>query len=106
MEEEYVQKELERQKNAGKNRKTNNDVSLQENMDKELETHRLEHGPKRRKIPGGDNEEDDDVEDINAADDDLMDDVLGVEENNQRVDDIETMKPEEGAIATEDIKQQ
>ncbi|KAL8150730.1 hypothetical protein V2J09_020538 [Rumex salicifolius] len=107
MEEQYVQSELERQKNAGKNRKiNNNDVSLQENMDKELETHRLEHGPKRRNIPRGDNEEDDDdVEDINAGDDDLMDDVLGVEENNRRADDIDTMKPEESDIATDNPEQ-
>lgn len=54
-------------------------LNLQETMDKELETHRLEHGPKTRKIPGrGENEDEDDVEDINVGEDDLMDDVLGV----------------------------
>jgi pinin len=42
-------------------------------MDKELDTRRLEHGPKTREIPGGsNNEEDDDVEDINVGEDDMM----------------------------------
>ncbi|KAM6583472.1 hypothetical protein CsatB_010474 [Cannabis sativa] len=46
-----VEKELERWQNA-RNRKANNDVlNLQETMDKELDTHRLEHGPKKRTIP-------------------------------------------------------
>ncbi|XP_058191847.1 uncharacterized protein LOC131308835 isoform X2 [Rhododendron vialii] len=75
-----VEKELERWQNARRARKPNNDMlNLQETMDKELETHRLEHGPKTRKIPGrGENEDEDDVEDINVGEDDLMDDVLGV----------------------------
>ncbi|KAE8707492.1 protein interaction regulator family protein isoform 2 [Hibiscus syriacus] len=59
--EEYVgnvEKELERWQNARKARKANNDMNLQETMDKELDSHRLEHGPKKRKIPGGNNNED------------------------------------------------
>lgn len=56
-------------------------------MDKELETHQLEHGPKTRKIPGQDNNEDeDDVEDVNAGEDDMMDDVLGVDDSSRRID--------------------
>ncbi|KAL7227834.1 hypothetical protein ACSBR1_022671 [Camellia fascicularis] len=90
-----VEKELERWQNARKARKPNNDMlNLQETMDKELETHRLEHGPKTRKIPSGSNNQDeDDVEDINIGEDDMMDDVLEVDENN-RTD--ETVKPETG----------
>lgn len=89
-----VEKELERWQNARKARKANNDtLNLQETMDKELETHRLEHGPKTRKIPGGSNNEDeDDVEDINVGEDDMMDDVLDVDENTRRGD--ETVKAE------------
>ncbi|XP_057464672.1 uncharacterized protein LOC130754468 [Actinidia eriantha] len=91
-----VEKELERWQNARKARKPNNDMlNLQETMDQELETHRLEHGPKTRKIPGGGNNEDeDDVEDINVGEDDMMDDVLDVDENGRRVD--ETVKAEAG----------
>ncbi|CAA0839032.1 protein-protein interaction regulator family protein [Striga hermonthica] len=78
-----VDNELERWQNGRKNRRGNNmTANLQETMDKELETHQLEHGPKTRKIPGN-NEDEDDVEDINAAEDDVMDDVLGVEENTK-----------------------
>lgn len=89
-----VEKELERWQNARKARKANNDtLNLQETMDKELETHRLEHGPKTRKIPGGSNNEDeDDVEDINVGEDDMMDDVLDVDENSRRGE--ETVKAE------------
>lgn len=91
-----VEKELERWQNARKAKRANNNtLNLQETMDQELETHRLEHGPKTRKIPGGENNEDeDDVEDINVGEDDMMDDVLDVDENSRRVD--ETVKPEEG----------
>lgn len=88
-----VEKELDRWQNGRKprngnsnnNNNNNNDtLNLQETMDKELETHRLEHGPKTRKIPGGDaNLDEDDVEDI----DDMMDDVLDVDDNG-------TVKPE------------
>lgn len=68
-------------------------LNLQETMDKELDTHRLEHGPKPRKIPGGNNnEDDDDVEDINAGEDDMMDDVLDVDDNRRGE---ETAKTEE-----------
>ncbi|KAJ9552220.1 hypothetical protein OSB04_016265 [Centaurea solstitialis] len=90
-----VEKELERWQNGRKARNGNNDsLNLQETMDKELETHRLEHGPKTRKIPGGDNNEDeDDVEDINVGEDDMMDDVLDVDDSgSRRVE--ETVKPE------------
>lgn len=81
-----VEKDLERWQNARRARKGNNDVlNLQETMDKELDTHRLEHGPKKRNIPGGSNNEDeDDVEDINVGEDDMIDDVLGVEDNGRR----------------------
>lgn len=55
-------------------------ANMQE-MDKELDTHRAEHGPKARRIPDGGNDEDDDVDvDDMAAEDDLMDEVLGVNE--------------------------
>ncbi|KAI7728458.1 hypothetical protein M8C21_027043 [Ambrosia artemisiifolia] len=89
-----VEKELERWQNGRQKRNANNDnLNLQETMDKELETHRLEHGPKTRKIPGGgDNEDDDDVEDINAGEDDLMDDVLDVDDGGRRAE--ETVKAE------------
>lgn len=71
---------MEKVRNA---RKANNLSNLQETMDKELETHILEHGPKPRKIPGSNNEEED-VEDI-AGEDDMMDGVLEVDDN-RRVD--------------------
>ena len=90
----YVEKELERWQNARKVRRASNDANLQETMDKELDTHRLEHGPKTRKIPGGSNNEDeDDVEDINVGEDDLMDDVLVVDENIRRVDEVAQPEP-------------
>ncbi|XP_076947472.1 uncharacterized protein LOC143619421 [Bidens hawaiensis] len=83
-----VEKELEKWQNGRQKRNANNDntLNLQETMDQELETHRLEHGPKTRKIPGGgDNEDDDDdVEDINAGEDDMMDDVLDVDDGGRR----------------------
>lgn len=76
-----VEKELEKWENARKARKASNgDMNLQETMDKELETHIMEHGPKKRKIPGGggdEEEEEDEVEDINGGEDEMtMDDVL------------------------------
>ncbi|KAL8536081.1 hypothetical protein ACS0TY_011641 [Phlomoides rotata] len=91
-----VDKDLERWQNGRKGRRPNNSMAnLQETMDKELETHQLEHGPKTRKIPGqNDNEDEDDVEDINVAEDDMMDDVLGVDDNVRRVD--EEVKAETG----------
>ncbi|XP_020220154.1 pinin [Cajanus cajan] len=88
-----VEKELDRWQNARNARKVNNDQNLQETMDKELDTHRLEHGPKKRKIPGGNNEEDDDVEDINVGEDDMMDDELD-DDSGRRID--ETTKTEAG----------
>ncbi|RRT70322.1 hypothetical protein B296_00032506 [Ensete ventricosum] len=81
MEEQYlsnVEQQLERWHNARNARKTDNLVNLQETMDRELETHKLEHGPKTRRIPGG-NDDEEDVEDI-AAEDELMDEVLEVHE--------------------------
>ncbi|KAJ4840667.1 hypothetical protein Tsubulata_022576 [Turnera subulata] len=87
-----AEKELERWQNGRKARRGNNDANLQETMDKELDTHRLEHGPKTRKIPGGgNNDEDDDVEDINVGEDDMIDDVLDVEDNRRME---EVAKPE------------
>ncbi|OIW21848.1 hypothetical protein TanjilG_13132 [Lupinus angustifolius] len=80
-----VEKDMERWQNARKARKGNNDQDLQETMDKELDTHRLEHGPKKRKIPGESNNEDDDVEDINVGEDDMMDDILE-DDSVRRVD--------------------
>lgn len=90
-----VEKELERWQNGRKTRNGNNDtLNLQETMDKELETHRLEHGPKTRMIPGGSNNEDEeDVEDINVGEDDMMDDVLDVDDSGRRATD-ETVKTE------------
>lgn len=82
IEEQYVgnvEKELERWQNARKARKANNEgMNLQETMDKELETHRMEHGPKKRKLPrGGDEDEEDEVEDINGGEEEMiMDDLL------------------------------
>lgn len=98
-----VEKELERWQNARKTRKVNSDQDLQETMDKELDTHRLEHGPKKRKIPGGgDNEvDDDDVEDINVGEDDIMDDVLVGDDSGRRVD--ETSKAEAGNFSADTL---
>ncbi|MED6118817.1 hypothetical protein PIB30_006313 [Stylosanthes scabra] len=85
-----VEKDMERWQNARKARKVNNDQDLQETMDKELDTHRLEHGPKKRKIPGGSNNEDDeDVEDINIGEEDMLEDVLE-DDAGRRVDEITT----------------
>ena len=65
-----VDKELETWQNTRQAKNVNNDtMNLQETMDKELDTHRLEHGPKKRKIPDGSNNEDGDDED------DMRDDV-------------------------------
>jgi pinin len=90
-----VEKDLERWQNARNARKVNNDQNLQETMDKELDTHRLEHGPKKRKIPDGNNneddEDDDDVEDINVGEDDMIDDELD-DDSSRRID--ETIKME------------
>ena len=80
VEEQYlsnVERQLERMQNARNARRGNGPANMQE-MDKELDTHRAEHGPKARRIPDGDNDEED-VEDM-AAEDELMDEVLGVNE--------------------------
>lgn len=102
-----VEKELERWQNSRKARKGISDaMNLQETMDKELETHRLEHGPKTRKIPGGNNNEDeDDVEDINVADDDMMDDVLEVDENARRGEEAVKAEADNGSPAAENKDQ-
>nr|XP_043630590.1 pinin [Erigeron canadensis] len=93
-----VEKELEKWQNGRQKRNGNNDMlNLQETMDKELETHRLEHGPKTRKIPGAvNNDDEDDVEDINVGEDDMMDDVLDVDDS-RRVE--ETTKLEAGTLS-------
>lgn len=78
-----MEKQLERWQNARNNRRADSLVNLQETMDKELETHQLEHGPKTRRIAGG-NDDEEDVEDI-AAEDELMDEVLGAHDQ-ERID--------------------
>ena len=107
--EEYVanvEKELEKWQNARKARKANNDMNLQETMDKELDTHRLEHGPKKRKIPGGNNEDEEDVEDINVGEDDMMDDVLGVDDNGRRGDETAKAEPDNPSPPPDTVDQQ
>lgn len=84
VEEQYlsnVERQLERIQNARNARRANGPANMQE-MDKELDTHRAEHGPKTRRVPeeGGGNDEDEDVEDM-AAEDELMDEVLGINED-------------------------
>ncbi|XP_010496913.1 PREDICTED: pinin-like [Camelina sativa] len=109
IEEQYlgnVEKELERWQNARNARKANNNgaMNLQETMDKELETHRMEHGPKKRKIPGGDEEEEDEIEDINGGEDEMiMDDILdeGGDGNIKEEGATDTVKAE---AVEEDIK--
>lgn len=77
--------------NARNTRRGNVSANMQE-MDKDLDTHRAEHGPKTRRIPeDGDNDDDEDVDDM-AAEDELMDEVLGV---NDVIDD--PTKPAEAA---------
>lgn len=102
-----VDKDLERWQNGRKGRRPNNNsmANLQETMDKELETHQLEHGPKTRIIPGqNDNEDEDDVEDINVAEDDMMDDVLDVDENVRRVDEAAKVETGNGNSPVDDKK--
>lgn len=94
-----VDNELDRWQSARNPRRSNNLVNLQETMDKELETHRLEHGPKPRRIPGS-NEEEEDVEDI-AVEDELMDEVLGVPE---RIDGDAAKMPEPGNCSPKAIE--
>ncbi|ONK65468.1 uncharacterized protein A4U43_C07F37420 [Asparagus officinalis] len=93
-----VDEELEKWQSLRNRQRSNNNnnVNLQETMDKELETHRLEHGPKPRRIPGS-NDEEEDVEDI-VAEDELMDEVLGVVA--ERVDGGNVSKLAEGGNAS------
>ncbi|KAF2616547.1 hypothetical protein F2Q68_00042324, partial [Brassica cretica] len=95
-----VEKELERWQNASKARKANNEaMSLQDTMDKELETHRMEHGPKKRKIPEGDAEEEDEVEDINGGEDEMiMEDILEEGDGNGKEMATDTAEAVEGDI--------
>lgn len=94
-----VEKEQERWQNAKKaNNNSNNVQKLQESMDKELETHRLEHGPKKRKMADRNNneeEEEDYMEDVNIGEEDVMDDVLGeVDERNIIEEPVASSKPD------------
>ncbi|XP_021759316.1 pinin-like [Chenopodium quinoa] len=90
-----VERDLERWLTARKSRNANNDANLQETMDKELETHRLEHGPKARKIPDANNEDEEEVEDINVGEDDMMDDILDLDET-ERVDEQNKRDEDDG----------
>ncbi|XLT38961.1 hypothetical protein HN873_070253 [Arachis hypogaea] len=100
-----VEKELQRWQNARNAKKANNDQNLQETMDKELDTHRLEHGPKKRKIPGGStNDDDDDVEDINVGEDDMMDDELEDDSGRRVEETIETEADNNNADSAADAE--
>ncbi|XP_062212145.1 uncharacterized protein LOC133913108 [Phragmites australis] len=96
VEEQYlsnVERQLERIQNARNARRGNGPANMQE-MDKELDTHRAEHGLKTRRIPEeGGNDDDEDAEDM-AAEDELMDEVLDV---NDAINDDPTKPPEEAA---------
>ena len=79
VEEQYlsnVERQLERIQNARNARRANGLANMQE-MDKELDTHRAEHGPKTRRVPEEGGNEDEDAEDM-AAEDELMEEVLGI----------------------------
>lgn len=93
-----VEAELERWQNARNARKSKN-LTTQETMDKELESHILEHGPKTRKIPGSNNEEED-VEDI-VGEEDMMDGVLEVDDN-RRVDSASEIQTGSGSPNPDD----
>lgn len=74
-----VEKELERWQNARKARKANNEaMNLQETMDKELETHRMEHGQRKgRHLELEEKMKKMEVEDISGGEDDItIDDLL------------------------------
>jgi pinin len=73
-----VEVEMERWQNARKARRNaaGGDTASAETMDKELETHRLEHGPKPRRIPESEGIDEEDVDDIGAEDELTMDDVM------------------------------
>ncbi|KAK8969277.1 hypothetical protein KSP40_PGU005193 [Platanthera guangdongensis] len=91
-----VDKEIERWQNARNARRSNNLVNLQASMDEDLDTHRLEHGPKTRmrNIRGGNDHDDEDVEDINTVEDELMDEVLEPHDRPEHPD--PTKMPETG----------
>ncbi|KAL6637080.1 hypothetical protein ACP70R_024652 [Stipagrostis hirtigluma subsp. patula] len=96
VEEQYLanaERQLERIQNARNARRANGPANMQE-MDKELDTHRAEHGPKTRRVPEeGGNDDDEDAEDM-AAEDELMDEVLGI---NDAINDDPTKPSEEAA---------
>uniref|UniRef100_A0A0E0D542 Pinin/SDK/MemA protein domain-containing protein n=1 Tax=Oryza meridionalis TaxID=40149 RepID=A0A0E0D542_9ORYZ len=95
VEEQYmsnVERQLERMQNARNARRGNGPSNMQE-MDKELDTHRAEHGPKTRRVLEGGNDDEDDMDDM-AAEDELMDEVLGV---NEPISDEQTKPSEEAA---------
>ena len=98
VEEQYlsnVERQLERIQNARNARRANGLANMQE-MDKELDTHKAEHGPKTRRVPEeGGNDEDEDAEDM-AAEDELMEEVLGINDGiNEAVTDGGEPAPEE-----------
>jgi pinin len=93
VEEQYLanaERQLERIQNA---RRGSVPANMQE-MDKDLDTHRAEHGPKTCRILEGANDDDEDVEDM-AAEDEVMDEVLGV---NDAINE-DPSKPAEEAAA-------
>ncbi|WVZ60205.1 hypothetical protein U9M48_010257 [Paspalum notatum var. saurae] len=93
VEEQYlsnVERQLERIQNARNARRANGPANMQE-MDKELDTHRAEHGPKTRRVPEGGNDDDEDAEDM-AAEEELMDEVLGI---NDVMNEDQSKPPEE-----------
>ncbi|RLN15673.1 pinin [Panicum miliaceum] len=96
VEEQYlsnVERQLERIQNAQNARRANGPANMQE-MDKELDTHRAEHGPKTRRVPEeGGNDEDEDAEDM-AAEDELMEEVLGINDGINE----DPSKPSEEAV--------
>lgn len=97
VEEQYLsnaERQLERIQNARNARRGNVPANMQA-MDEDLDTHRAEHGPKTRRIPEeGGNDDDEDVEEDMAAEDELMDEVLGV---NDAINDDPTKPAEEAA---------
>lgn len=95
VEEQYmsnVERQLERMQNARNARRGNGPSNMQE-MDKELDTHRAEHGPKTRRVLEGGNDDEDDMDDM-AVEDELMDEVLGI---NEPISDEQTKPSEEAA---------
>ncbi|KAJ1293996.1 hypothetical protein BS78_01G112400 [Paspalum vaginatum] len=97
VEEQYlsnVERQLERIQNARNARRANGPANMQE-MDKELDTHRAEHGPKTRRVPEeGGNDDDEDAEDM-AAEEELLDEVLGI---NDGMNEDQSKPSEEAGI--------